>query len=218
MLIFCIMMTLTTIAGLVQNVLSLSIFKIFGTIFDILILVGLWVIWITCKKNKLSSAGVKLIKVPFTIVFVFYVIGSIFEWIAELLTFQYFSFIISLTTFIIRSIYYNSIKKLLATGVSLGQNRSVGGQAGGMAAAVMTIIFAVFSAVKSIIDQIFSLSGIFMSFIMKALPEFGGNDMSIFFGGAMTTFAMLPYIIIALNFIMSIYAAILIIQFNKKMQ
>ncbi len=217
MLVFCIMMTLSVILNFVNNLLSVSIFKVIGVTFDILTIIGLWVVWGSARKNNLSTAGPKLILVPLIITFVFSVIGTAFEWIANMVTFNALPLVVSIFTFVVKCIYFGSIKKLLTNGIILGAGKSTGGEAGGMFAAVMTIIFAVFNVIKDVVNRIFSISNIILSFLSETMKMDAFSQVFGGLGGGMATLMYLPYIVIGLNFLMSIFAAVLIFIFNKRM-
>ena len=217
MLIFCIFSTLTLITGFIGNILSLNFTKLFGGIFDILTVVGLWVIFATAKKKKLSSAGVTLIKVPFIIVFIFNIIGGSLELIGGLFTFvaNPLGFIISLITFVFSIIYFSSIKKLLNVGQSIEKDKSAGTKSGGNFAAVVCIILAVFSAAKEIISAI--MGNLLLSLVANVFGNLSGDSGFIgnLIAGMAGGLSVISYVVIALDFLVSIFTAVMIIKFNK---
>ena len=210
MLIYAIAASVSLIFGFLGDVLSFNILGILGVIFDILTVVGLWVLWGTAKAKKLTPAGVTLIKVPFVIMFIFSLIGGIFGLILNLITFNLGELLVNLFKFIFSIIYFSSINKLLKHGQAIEKDQTVNGKKAGMFAAVVTIIIAVINLIGAIMDKVTGNA------ILAFLVEHVGN-MIPGLAEAGITVVVLGYIAIAIEFLVSIYAAVMIINFNKKL-
>ena len=210
MLIYAIAASVNLIFGFIGDVLSLNILGILGVIFDILTVVGLWVLWGTAKAKKLTPAGVSLIKVPFVITFIFSLIGGIGGLILNLITFNLIAFLTNLFSFIFSILYFSSINKLLKLGKTIEKNQTVYGKKAGMFAAVVTIIIAVVNLVKGILDKVNGSA--ILKFITEAL---GGMIPGIDAAGS--TVIIVGIVALVIEFLVSIYAAVMIINFNKKL-
>ena len=210
MLIYAIAASVNLIFGFIGDVLSLNILGILGVIFDILTVVGLWVLWGTAKAKKLTPAGVSLIKVPFVITFIFSLIGGIGGLILNLITFNLIAFLTNLFSFVFSIIYFSSINKLLKLGKTIEKDQSVYGKKAGMFAAVVTIIIAVVNLVKGILDKVNGSA--ILKFITEAL---GGMIPGIDAAGS--TVIIVGIVALVIEFLVSIYAAVMIINFNKKL-
>ncbi len=207
MLIFCIIATLNLISGLTSDILSLNIGGIVLVVLDILIVVGLWVTFANAKKRKQSAAGLKLVKVPFVIQFIFSIfifVGNIVVWI---LTLNVLSLATGIISFVFSCIYFGSIKKTLNRAIDINNNVSVRGKKAGAFAAVVMIINAVFALLKDVIGYIT------LDAILDALPSELEIFKSLLGGGG-----MLSLVVAGVAFVAAISGAIVILNFGKKLK
>ena len=212
MMVYAIVISVSTYFSLMGDIVSLNILGIFGVVFNVLTVIGVWVLFATAKKKKLSTAGITLIKVPFVINFVFGIIGGVFGLILNIVTFNFGGLFINLLKFVFNIIYFASISKLLKIGMSIEKDQSVFGMKAGMFAAVATIIFAVINLIGAIIDKI--AGSVILNFIMEQIGSVSGLDEITMAGSGVIAIGWVAMII---EFLVSIYAAVMIILFNKKL-
>lgn len=209
MLIFAIAFSANLILKFASNIVALDISAIltgiFSGLFDALTVAGLWVLYVSARKKKLTTAGVTLIKVPLVITFIFGLIGGIFGLIGNVITLNVIGLIINLFKFIFYIMYFASIKNLLNLGRTIESDRSVMGRKAGMFAAIITIIFAVINLAGGIWDKLFGNALV----IILELLGIGGGFTEVALGLGISA--------VVVEFLISVYAAVLIIIFNKKL-
>ena len=204
MLIAAIVVTANFLAG----VISFSLSSIFGSVLNVLIVVGFWVTWGKCRGKKLGAAGIKLIKIPFIIKFVFTVIGFVFTVIGQALTFQLISLLLGILSFVFDAIVFSTIKKALSVAGTIAEDKPAIGKKVGIAGAVIIII----SAVISLLKDIFSPS--VWTIIMSLMAQFMPQEISLPFG----SLAAMGYVAMVVSFLASISIAIVIIKFSKNLK
>lgn len=207
MLIFCIIATINLISGLTSDILSLNIGGIVLVVLDILIVVGLWVTFANAKKRKQKAGGIKLVKVPFVIQFIFSIftfVGNIVVWI---LTLNLLSLATGIISFIFSCIYFGSVKKTLNLAIDINNNVSVRGKKAGTFAAIVMIINAAFALIKDIIGYVT------LDAILDALPSELEILKSLLGGGG-----ILSLVVAGIAFVAAISGAIVILNFGKKLK
>lgn len=215
MLIASIVVTVNLITGFISSPLS----GLINTILTLLMAIGLWITYVGGRKKTLSTAGISLISVPYTISFVFLVLsfaGNVLLWI---FTFNILNFILGVLSFIFECICYCSVKKSLRMAHRINNNRSVMGMKAGIFAAVIMIISASLKLIKTLYDY----------FVMKAVvdgisgavsaegeqvPDFAKQIISTLFGGG----NVLTVVAAVVTFIAAISGAIVLLKFGSKIK
>lgn len=218
MLILCIVASVNLVSGLIGDFLSLNIVSgLIGSIFDILTLIGMWLVFVNARKRKLNSTPVSLIRVPFIITFIFSVFGNVFKLAGNIITFRLISFVLSLLVFIFQCIYFGSVNKCLKMGGEINKDRSLCGKTPGVFAAVVTIIFASLDLIEGIMDYLGK--GLFTALINYLLENMSAdNPMVSMISGLVSGVGTMGLIATLVAFAVNILAAILIISFNKKLK
>lgn len=212
MMVYAIVLSISTYFSVMGDIVSLNFLGLSGIIFDVLTVVGVWILFVTAKKKKLSATGVTLIRVPFVIVFIFSLIGDIFGLNLSIVTLNGLGIVISILKFVFNIIYFASIIKLLKMGTAIEKNKSVMGKKAGIFAAVATIIFAAVNLADALIDKL--VGNVLLTFIIEKLgPALGLDEISAAGSGV----AAIGYVAIIVEFLVSVYAAVMIITFNKKL-
>ena len=184
MLVVAIIATVGLVISLISNILSLNIFGIIGMVFSILITVGMWIAWSNAKKKKLNTTGIKLIRIPYLIQFIFVCIGFALTFIGLILLLigsdalgsiigiegvgeaatliLVFTLIEQLIPFILECIIFASLNKTLKVAQAINSNTSVAGQKAGKALGIILIVAAVINIIFGIVGIILNpLTGIF---------------------------------------------------------
>lgn len=208
MLILCIVGSVKLIPTLIGDIMSVNIKGLLLYVLDILILVGMWVTFANAKKQKLSAKGIKLIKVPYIIQFVFYVLSFAVNLVVWFFSLRIISLVIGIITFVITCITFASVKKTLKLAQDINNDKSVVGRKASKAAAVIMIISAAFTLIGDIIDYVM-IEAIKES-IGSKLPKF---ILSLIGGGGVA--ALISAIV---TFFVGILGAIVILQFAKKVK
>lgn len=210
MLVAAIVSTVSLITTLVGDILSLNIFGFVTLILDILITVGFWVTFAKCRKNKLGAGGIKLIKIPFIILFVFTVIGFALDLVSGIfmviatIGLGIIPLFITILTFVFQCIMFSSVKKTLDVAQDIAEGKSVAGRKTGIFAAVVIIIVAALELLGEI------MGFVLMSALADALPGFLGTILGA--GGIITI------VVAVVSFLASISVALVLIQFHKRMK
>lgn len=182
MLVVCIIATLSLIfeiiAPLLQFAVLTFVFGLIGSILTILILVGMWIAWSNAKKKTLNTTGIKLIRIPYIIQFIFMVIGSAVTIITTILAMTAegvagevtdtegaaavgigalaIVLLQALIPFIFNCIIFASLNKTLKVAQSINNNNAVPGQKAGKALGIVLIISAVIDIILGIVGVIFN--------------------------------------------------------------
>lgn len=209
MLIACIISTINLITGLVGNILSLSIFGgIVDFILDLIMVIGLWLVFANGRKKNLSTTGVSMIKVTYIISFVFLVLGFAGNLIIWILTLNIISLVFGILTFVFDCIVFASVKKTLNMAKTINQNRSAVNMKAGVFAGVVMIISAAFTLIGEIISY----------FVIQAIKEaLEGTSMaflSFLLGGS----GIITIVVAVIAFIVDISIAIVLLQFHKRIK
>lgn len=205
MLILCIVGTVNLLTGFIGKILSLDIGGLLLYVLEILIVVGMWITFANAKKKKLSATGIKLIRVPYIIQFVFAVLSFVLNLVIWFMTLNILSLVFGILTFIFQCICFASVNKTLGLALDINRNKSVFGRKAGIFAAVMMIIFASFRLIGDIVGYIT------IEAIKTAL---GDNFLAKLLGGG----GIMTIIVAVVAFLSSIAGAIVILQFNKKVK
>lgn len=208
MLIAAIVVTINVLTGFIGNILSFNLINILLVVCDILIAVGFWVSFINGKKQKMSSAGLSLIRVPYIIKFVFLVIGFVTDVLVQAFTFQWISLVIGIVTFIFDCICFSSVKKTLNMGTDIARNKSVIGKKAGIFAAVVMIISAAFALISDIVEFVTWTA------LAEALKDSPLAPIAAILGGGST----LTIVVAVISFLASISVALVLLQFAKKIK
>ena len=203
MLIAAIVATVNLVSILVDDIFSLNIFGMLLIVLDILIVVGFWVTFANGRKQKLSAAGIKLIKVPYIIQYVFYVIRFALDLVGCILVFNVIGLLLGLITFIVETICFASVKKSLNVAQDIADNKSVAGRKAGKFAAIFMIISSVFSLVLELVKYFTGIGASPIEFIAKLLGS-GVGIITIVSG------------VIAL--LVNISGAIVLLKFARKLK
>ena len=184
-------------------------------IFEILTIAGLWVIFAKCRGKKMGSAGITLVKVPLVINFIFYIIGFPFTLASVIMSFNIVNLFVTILTFIFNIMYFSSINKLLNLGKTIANDRSAYGNGAGMFAAVAIILMAIINLISALITpNILTIIMMVLSKVGLSLSSLGLPEVAAVAGIALTV----NYVYLAITFIIEIYAAVMIIMFNKKLK
>lgn len=210
MLIASIVFSVGLVTGLIGSILDLSISGIFNTIFDILIAVGLWLVFANGKKKSLSTASISLIRVPYIIMFVFAVIGFAFDLIIWIVTLNVLSLIFGIAAFVVRCICYSSIMKSLNVALRVNRNLTCVGMKTGIFAAVIMIVSASLTLIEDII------SNLVWQVLVEGLAKLGG--FGVFLARLLGAGSTMGIVAMVVSFLSQIAIAIVLIQFGKKMQ
>ncbi len=208
MLIFCIVSTINLFTGLIGNIVSLNIGNILLVIFDILITAGLWVTFAKAKKQKEAVGGLKLIKTPYTIKFVFSILGFVGNIVIWCITLNVLSLVFGIISFVFSCICFNSIKKTLNVAIDINNNLSVKGKKAGSFAAIVMIIEAVLALVSDIIGYVT------LAAIVEGLEGTAFEPIAALLGGGGT----ITLVVAIVAFLASISGAIVILSFGKKVK
>ena len=207
MLIAAIVLTINLFTGLISNVLSLNIFGILSLVLDILIVVGFWVLFANGRKNKTSSTGINLIRVPYIILFVFEVISFVLHLVIWGMTLNIIGLVFGILSFVFTCICFASVKKTLDMGLLISRNHSVAGRKAGIFAAVVMIISASISLIQSIVS--YAVVAVVSKELTGPLATLGNLING---GGIMSLVAAV------FSFIASISVAIVLLMFAKKIK
>lgn len=184
MLIVAIIATVGLVISLISNILTLNIFGIIGMVFSILITVGMWIAWANAKKKKLNTTGIKLIRIPYLIQFIFAVIGFALTFIGLILIMigsdalgsiigveglgklgipiLVFTLIQQLIPFVLECVVFALLNKTLKVAQTINSNLSVAGQSAGKGLGIILIIAAAIDIIFGIVGIILNpLTGIF---------------------------------------------------------
>ncbi len=208
MLIFCIVSTLSLVTGLVGDILSFDFGSILLIVLDILMVIGLWITFANAKKQKIATNGISLIKVPYTIQFVFTCIGFGFNVIIWIATLNVISLLVGILSFVFTAICYSSVKKTLVMAKEINLHHSVRGRKAGSFAAIMMIISGALELAGTIVGQLT------LAAITAMLEELGMEGLAFLLGGASTV----VYVVAAVAFLAKISGAIVLLQFGKKIK
>ncbi|MCM1233850.1 MAG: hypothetical protein NC489_27390 [Ruminococcus flavefaciens] len=210
MLILCIVSTINLGTILLDDILSFNISGLLLYILDILIIVGTWMTYACSRKNKLTSTGISLIRIPYIIQFVFSVltfVGNIPFWV---FTFNIISFFINTITFIFECICFASVNKTLSVAQDINNNKTVAGRRASIFAAVSMIIFATLRLVKEIVGYLI------VNTIKAAVSESKILSflVSLVLGGGGTA----TLVVAGVTFAFGILGAVVILIFAKKLK
>ncbi len=209
MLILCIVGTINLITGFIGKILTLDIGGILLYVLNILIVVGTWLTYAYARKNKLSSKGISLIRIPYIIFFVFSVLGFVGNLVIWILTLNIISLIIGIVSFIFQCICFSSVNKTLKLARDINQNKSVTGRKAGSFAAIVLIITAAIQLISEIVGY-FTLETIKEALEKAGAPEF----LTALIGGG----GVMVIVVAVIAFIVNIAGAIVMLKFGKKVK
>ena len=211
MLIASIVFTLNLVGAIVSNLLS----GIVNSILLLLMAIGFWLVFANGRKKTLNTTGIQLIRVPYIIQFVFTVLGFVGNIVIWIFTFNIFSMLAGIVSFIFQCICYASVKKTLDMGWRINQNKSVAGMKAGVFAAVIMIISAVFTLINDIADYLFvkTITDAIAEGAESISPQIANLVKTLLGGGGVMTI-----VAAVIAFIASISVAIVLLQFGKKIR
>lgn len=207
MLIACIVVTVNLITSLIGSIITLNISDLISIVLDLLIAVGFWMTFAYGRKKKFSTRSISLIKVPYTIIFVFYVLGFTFDLVIWLFTLNVIGLILGVLSFVFECICYSSIMKTLRLAHTLNNNLSVAGKKAGIFAAVIMIITAVITLIKEVVSYVLTEA------IIKALPEWLSFVSKILSAGGIITI-----VVAIVAFLADISVAIVLLMFGSRIK
>lgn len=200
MLILCIVGTVNLVLGLASG----GIFGIIKQILPILMIIGMWVSYASAKKRKPNTSGTKLIKVPFTISFVFTCIMFAFAMIIMIigliggiavvdttpivLIVFIVAMIFEIAMFVFQVKYYKSLSNCMKNVISINQGYGVEKPSGKFAAIIM-FIMAAFDFLPSFLIAILSLTGsTLIGTLLEAIGiEFLDSILTILMSGSIVS-------------------------------
>ena len=226
MLITCIVFSVSVITNFISGITTGGpigiVTGVLGLILDILMCVGLWLIWVNARKQGRSSVGITLVKVPMVIGFIIDMITSLGTLIISIVLlvgginagaagvpFIVIGAVI-LLEFIFQIIFFASIMGLLKSGKTILKNGLHPQKAGGMFAAVVMIIEATLKLLPYILFMAFSGA------IKAALENLGGVGQTI--GTALLSAGALALVFGIIQFLFNIYYAVMIIGYVKRVK
>lgn len=209
MLILCIIGTINLITGFIGKILSLDIGGLLLFVLDVLIVIGSWITFANGKKKKLASNGISLIRVPYVIQFVFFILSFVTNIVVWVFSFNVISMLMGILTFIFQCICFASVNKTLELARDINQNKSVRGRKAGSFAAIIMIITAVIALINEIVDYLL------MEAVKSVLESAGAPDIitKLIGGGGIMTI-----VVAVVSFIVSISGAIVMLKFGKKIK
>lgn len=187
MLIVCIVGTLSFVIDIVAPLLSFKIvsfiFGLVGGILGLLIVIGMWICWGCARSKKLNAGGLKLIRIPYIIQFVFCVIGFVVDLIVNVIIGGFaavlgsstgsgavegvtigvcvFMLLQVLVPFIFDCIVFSSLNKTLKVAQTINNNYTVAGQKASKTLGIVLIIAAAIQLILGVVGLIVSpLTGI----------------------------------------------------------
>lgn len=209
MLVLCIVSTVSLLANIISPFIGFDILGVLGGLVDniltILMVVGTWLVWANARKNNLSTKGIKLIRVPYIIAFVFGVISNFFGLIGYIITLQVISLVVGIIQFVFYIICFASVNKSLKIAQDINDNKSVADKKSGKFAAIAMIISATLTFIMAIVNYL----------IAEALGELSGFlkfVFNFFIGGG----TIIDLVVSIVAFLASISGAIVMLQFAKK--
>lgn len=208
MLIACILCTVSVLLTLLYDVFALNVLGLFPLIIDVLVLTGLWLTFANGKRRILSSAGIKLVKFPFTIAFVFNVIKFAFVIYVWIYMMNVLNLFLSVLSFVFYCACFASIYRVLGIAGEINRNRSAGGRFAGAFAGVCLIVYAMLS-LASALAQYFGLD-----VILSSLNELGVPYIS----GVMGLGGLLTLVMAAVAFLANVCLGAALITFDKKLK
>lgn len=209
MLILCIVGTVNLITGLISDILSLNIGGLLLFVLDILIVIGMWITFANAKKKKLSPKGISLIRVPYTIQFVFSVFSFIGNLVVWFFTLNVINLLVGIVSFIMSCVCFASVKNMLVLAESINKDVSVKGKKAGIAAAVIMIISATITFLQSVIGYV-TLAALTKLLEDKGAPKF---LVSLLGGGG-----VMVLVVAAITFLVGICGAIVMIKLSKNLK
>lgn len=210
MLIVCIVGTINLISGIIGRFMTFNfIGGVVSFVLELLMVIGMWITFAYAKKKTLSTKGISLIKVPYTIQFVFSVFAFVGNLAIGLLTLRILNLLIGIITFVLQCICFSSVNKTLSLARDINSDKPVAGRKAGSFAAIMMIISSVFTFGNEIIASL-TAGAIIKAFEQAGLPK----ELLNVLGGA----GSIAMIIAAVAFLVSISGAIVMLQFGKKVK
>ena len=225
-----IMAIIVSVQGLLSIIHFTGIFNfLLNTTLTVLTIVGMWLIWAACRKRQFKATGVKLVRFPFVFNFVLSVIGYALVLILCLIlvvggaaadsaldsgmSFTVVALIILAVVvlmFVFEILYFKSINGLLKNGKAILGGEQTRGKKSGTFAAVVIIIKGVFGFLPTLLPFILAA---FVDALLEEMPGF----MSGIVGGLFAS-SVLGIMAGVIALAMNIFAAVLILQFNKKLE
>lgn len=210
MLIFCIVSTLNLVTSLIGNIISFDISGILLMVLDILIVIGLWIAYANAKKKNLTTKGISLVRVPYVIQFIFSCFTFVGELVISIITLNILGLLLDILSFVFTCICFSSVNKTLLLAADINKDLPVAGRKAGSFAAIVMIISASLTLIKEIVSYI-TLAAL-LAVVGSELPALEPLLNMLAGGGTMTIVSAV------VTFIVSISAAIVILQFGKKVK
>lgn len=199
MLVLCIVGTINFIMTFIDAVTSFNIFSMLMSILPLLMVIGMWLAFISAKQKKLNPTAPKLIKVPFTVNYVLTMIGYVLADIVAVIllivgisvtmafaeegaTPDFTVMLIGLAVLVVVIVmqsffvkYYKSLMNCLKNSISINEGYGAGEPSGTFAATLM-FIMAGLNFLPSLAMGIIGLSsGALLSTITAALGDSMGE-------------------------------------------
>ena len=229
MLIACIVATVGLCGTLLGKILSFDYSGVVPLILDIVIIAGLWVTFSLCKKKTLSPKGIKLIKIPYIIIFVLTAIGFGFEVLSSflLMAISYnpsviFLLLLCIASFVFEVLCFKTIKQILDMAIKINTEQTTAGLKAGKLAAIALIISSAITFIIALISS--PTSALSTLEALAELPYFGEviGDIVATLRELMHMLAIPARVFSILAACVTLFAnvsiAIVLLQFSNKMK
>lgn len=222
MLVLCIVTTVQLVMSLASNLPS----SILSNILPILVTIGLWLIYLSCRNGETKTTGIQLVRIPFIISFVVMIVLYILVVIVMLLALAgvmgsdaegvivaslaiVLVFCIAVLVFLF--IYFRSINGCLKAGLAIMNGEHIESKISGKFAAVIMIISAVVSFLPGFVIGIISVSGV--SLIGDMLAYIGMAEFTSLIEDLLAGYGVMSIISSLATLAYQLIAAVLIFQF-----
>ena len=216
MLLACILFMVNLILSIAFNVLNRNLVWIYPLICDAIILTGMWLTYSNGKKRVLARTGITLMKIPYTVGFVFEVIKFAISIYVCIYMTDVLNLFLSGLSFVFCCACFATVYRALSIAGDISRNKATGRRTEGTFAAVCIIVFAaltLFSAVAGyfvFVKIMASLDAMSVPYLASVLNL--GEVLST------TPGVILNFAMAAVSFLTDIFIAIVFISFEKKLK
>lgn len=213
MMVFAIILSVSAFFYFLDVLVAVNVFGLVVSLLKAAAAVGVWLTFVSAKRRKLSSKGLTLVRIPFVVTFAFTLIGTALHVTMYVVySFEFLPFLIDLMKFILNIIYFVTVDRLLRAGVSIEKDVSVPGKISGSFTAIATAIFALICFAGALYYEIAG-DALLKIMLSNVLPLLGLDGISAAGSGV----AAVGYVAASVEFLAGVYAAALIVNFNKKL-
>lgn len=213
MIFFAIFLSASAFFCFLDGLATVNVFGLFVSLCKAAAAVGVWLTFVSAKRRKLFSKGLTLVRIPFVFTFAFTLIGTALHVTMYVVySFEFLPFLFDLMKFILNIIYFVSVDRLLRAGVSIEKDVSVRGKISGSFTAIATVIFALISFAGALYYKIAG-DALLKIMLSNVLPLLGLDGISAAGSGV----AAIGYVAVSVELLAGVYAAAMIVNFNKKL-